>query len=29
MMYVHEPSRLAQSQDIADFVRAASGRAAD
>jgi carboxypeptidase C (cathepsin A) len=26
MMYVHEPSRLKQSQDIADFVAAASNR---
>jgi len=26
MMYVHEPSRLAQSADIADFVRRSSGR---
>jgi len=27
MMYVHEPSRLAQSADLAAFVRRASGRA--
>jgi carboxypeptidase C (cathepsin A) len=27
MMYVHEPSRLAQSADLADFVRRRSGRA--
>jgi carboxypeptidase C (cathepsin A) len=26
MMYVHEPSRLAQSADLAEFVRSASGR---
>jgi len=26
MMYVHEPSRLQQSKDIADFVRSASNR---
>jgi carboxypeptidase C (cathepsin A) len=26
MMYVHEPSRLKQSQDIADFIAAASNR---
>jgi len=25
MMYVHEPSRLAQSADLASFVRRASG----
>ncbi len=25
MMYVHEPSRLAQSQDLADFVAWATG----
>lgn len=27
MMYVHEPSRLAQSADLAAFVRRASGQA--
>lgn len=26
MMYVHEPSRVRQSEDLADFVRRASGR---
>ncbi|HLU29706.1 MAG TPA: peptidase S10, partial [Glycomyces sp.] len=26
MMYVHEPSRIQQSADLADFVRSASGR---
>lgn len=26
MMYIHEPSRLAQSADLADFIRASSGR---
>lgn len=26
MMYIHEPSRLRQSQDLADFVRAAANR---
>ncbi len=26
MMYVHEPSRLRQSEDLADFVRRSSGR---
>ena len=28
MMYVHEPSRVAQSADLADFVRRRSGLAA-
>ena len=28
MMYVHEPSRLAQSADLASFVRRASGLSA-
>jgi carboxypeptidase C (cathepsin A) len=26
MMYVHEPSRLQQSQDLAAFIRGASNR---
>lgn len=29
MMYVHEPSRLAQSTDLAEFVRSASARSVD